>query len=609
MIWEAMDFQRIVALDSNIVERYKKYLEEREKLLVGSLRALLTAKIGEEPTPYNAIPLSEAREGLIILLRDKRKIDKTSTFLPLIEAHFKEHLKIIEGSIQELFLQVDAIPIERRGTATLSAVETLSSLLEKHLEALSLLLWRFDQQLQELPKGKERALGLRLQRKQQLDRSIIHTVQRTLRYLKAHHKAAIRHLEAYKVVREKARQACQSLMEQQLLRTRDEEVRESLYSLHLQLKMWEINRDSQIVPKQQLVRAIRHTFPPSHIEGVFRDYLNGLKQAVVEWGRVFKREGSGFFAHLLGRTQIRELLANYRRELHGLEAMVSSYRDFLYLSHPDFLVRLCWSLKIRHRAKRPVRVSAINQLMHELQLCKGLYRQMDDSLAKESPTPRGAAIEHIGGDIILLLKELGQPLASQSTQQACIEKLLTAIQRMDELGSFDQAVVEYIDQLFNTMLRLDWKYHLLPQHPLFHELYGIHQQFVAASLERAHLARMRHFTQIMQEIEGWVKIRDVARHIQEIESHVSELKGYLQNFLAHVQQQVRHAHEENEGVESVIKAISRQLLDYRYLFAHFFARLQCSKDSDTFLHHQFLFIDHYCEAVEAHLGELRRAIR
>lgn len=616
MNWEPIDFQGIATLESGIVPKFTSYLEEREKLLVQAFYKLFSHQDEQQQQPSSPAaprPLAEAYEGLVKLLREKRRGELSRALLTQIELLLTEHVELLSGSVKELFYLVDAMPIEKRGRPTLDVVKALCSSLESHIEALLSLIWRLDQQLNEsvgkANKSIWRHFQARWQGSHQINRTLILSLRASLRYLKTNYRLAASSLAAYSALHEKAEYATADLGNYRILHSLEEESQSCVRSLFLLLKMWEINKSTKLLPQHDIERALRLTFSPIEVESALKGYTRGLKQALFEWARAFKREGSTFFTHLLGRTQIKEQLSLYHEELQTLKKMTGLYRQFLYSIHPGGERKL-WGLLLWRAAAEPLVAKRLESLVNEVIFCDNLYEQMNASLAKEAPQPRGAAIRLVEGEVGRILREIGQPLASRAIQKQGIDELLVLIQQMDELGSFDQKAVDYIDNLFNTMLRLDWKYHLLSENSLFQELYEVHQQLAMPSLEPTHLRRKHHFFQITAEIVRWLADGDEHNHAQQIESHLSELRGDLQNFLAKVQRQVKHAIDGAEGdsPEVVISNTFRQLLDYRYLFANFFARLQREEGKDPTFRQQLLFIDQYFDTVEGQLEQMRKAL-
>ncbi len=180
------------------------------------------------------------------------------------------------------------------------------------------------------------------------------------------------------------------------------------------------------------------------------------------------------------------------------------------------------------------------------------------------------------------------------------------LQSLDELASSDPLVVENVTKFLSRALRADWKYNMLFDIPEFHLLYSIHQGILGPDSDRAHVTRMGEFRILTERLFKWIKEKKLIRHHHDVELDINDIKESLQDMLAYVQRTAKDPVLFNkENAASIIQDISKKLLEYRYLFNHFFHQLRGIESDEKLLRKQFLFVDHYFESIENRLIEMR----
>ena len=110
------------------------------------------------------------------------------------------------------------------------------------------------------------------------------------------------------------------------------------------------------------------------------------------------------------------------------------------------------------------------------------------------------------------------------------------------------------------------------------------------------MARLKLFKQVMHHLEHWLKEQEVNRHLQEIELDEAMLQEELQKFLAALQREDTFKEQTKEDYLSM-------LLQYRYLFNHFYHLLRNYESEGQKIRSDFLFVDNYFDAMEKQLKQ------
>jgi hypothetical protein len=271
---------------------------------------------------------------------------------------------------------------------------------------------------------------------------------------------------------------------------------------------------------------------------------------------------------------------------------VVRYRDFLHEIEPRFSVESLEYKKLATLVKQITDLDAISD-------------KFLNSLRREAP-PSATFSVYTDQAIQKHLHEMNQPLATKKNMLVEAEAALKLIDKLDEIGSYSPYVMDYVGNNLSKAMKADWKYHVLQEIPLFHQLYDIHQHLVEPIDDRQHLNRMNLFKKMIEKLENWVKEHETLKHTHEIELDINDMKGYLQDFLARVQRMARETVDKEEAIQNISNT-NRKLLDYRYLFAKFFHGLSQNNPEEKLLRKQLLFIDQYFETIEARLREMREA--
>ena len=95
---------------------------------------------------------------------------------------------------------------------------------------------------------------------------------------------------------------------------------------------------------------------------------------------------------------------------------------------------------------------------------------------------------------------------------------------------------------------------------------------------------------------------------EEIDLDIHDIKAYLQDFFAQVQRLEPEDKVvwDHERFERPLGQAAQTLLQYLYLFGHFFSHLRADHPEDRLIRKQLLFVDQYFEAIDRRIQELSK---
>lgn len=360
----------------------------------------------------------------------------------------------------------------------------------------------------------------------------------------------------------------------------------------------EAQQKKQGIPERELIRVMRRGFSIEKAAALFKSYYQFLKMTLFERSKMLKIGSKEMFEGESNKKLILEAVNGYRSEVQALWALVGQFRNFFLESHPDPYVRTRWGFPEWLVGPEPRQTIELQKLVLKLERLDRLYADIGLSIHRGRQQGESFQLSKSYREILKILHEMGQPLTSRSVLKSRSEKVLTIIQEMNELGSFNPEVIDYVGKALSKAMRADWQYHVLFEFTTFHIVYEIHQGLVGSYESRFHLNRMNKFRSIIKKLQEWVKNRDVHKHIEEIEMEMSDLQLYLQEFLAQVQRTLSDSALHPETFRKATMINSAELLEYRYLFGNFFHFLHQNEPEGKTIRNQFLFVDQYFESVE-----------
>jgi hypothetical protein len=617
-----IDFQGIISLDLVLVEQLRLYLQEKESQLSQSIANAI------HPLPREGIPPVLASgdlklfEGVETFTKNIHKvsISKYSVVAPndwelatrQINNALWENVEVLEGCVVELFRQLGQVGFEKWNPALLKAVEAIKDMLHIRLEELGWKIPRLESLLWDYRWICEKQDGKIVFFKKTfsfwksiLDRELMTSVKKSRKLLETGYKKFVTRYTEYEVLKIKIDNTLRKFNSYQVFKSLDEANREEFRTIYRLLKVWELNLRSKSLPPREPIRALRNAYSIEKAASVFREYSRSLRKVLFDRSRKIKADSNELYFDVSSRRIVGDVVKGYRAEVHTLGAAIDKYREFYLRTHPNPYVRTRWGFAEWIVGPEPSQTKDLLSILYSVEELDKLYESLGLGLQKGPAAFDSLSMSRLYQDMEQTLHEMGQPLTSRMVMRARAEKLLDQIQQMDELGSFNPDVVEYVGKAFSKGLRADWQYNVFFDIPLFHQLYEIHQGILGPIEDRNHLGRKNKFRDLITQIEGWVRNRDTHRHVHEIETDMTDMKNYLQEFLAYVQRIENEKDLSKVALKAHTSDITRQLLEYRYLFGQFFHDLHQYEPEGKMIRNQFLFIDQYLESVENKLNELK----
>lgn len=612
--WKPIDFEGITALDKSLYEQLDQFLYEKEGLLGECIVHSIQGSSKEPHLPSKSIFHLKLSEALEQFEKKIRQVGLNHNFVPtikdfhttvsLINAGLWQYVETLEGCVVELFQQLDSLGLEKWNQDMLSTVNTIKIMLMHRMEDVSWAVQRLESLL-----WKYRGLCKRegsywenlkswLPWTHLLDRGLLINLEKSKKFLGFRHKKFIDRMEDFKNFSEKIDQHVQKFQNYNMYQSLDSIDKDNFRRVYELLKLWELNQSSQSLPAFEVIKALRRVQGDERIFHVFKDYFLALKEILFSQARLFKLGPKTLWEDFSGKSLALDVLSGYRSEISTLGATVSNYRNFLLRTDPNPYVRSRWGFAEWIVGPEPAETKRLLDLGYEIESLDSLFEKLQESLKKgPSSENEELKLKQSAQFIEQWLHECSQPLTSRGIMHTKMEHIMSALVELDELGSFNKNVIDFVGQILSKSLRADWKYNTAFEIPKFQEIYQIHIGLIGRSEDRQHYNRKNKFKQIIQQIESWLKKKNTQKHIHEIEQDMSDIKILLQDFLAFVQRMTAGSSIDIKK-DKIQKEIVRQLLEYRYLFGHFFHQISQEETEGRLLRNQFLFVYQYFEAVE-----------
>jgi len=369
------------------------------------------------------------------------------------------------------------------------------------------------------------------------------------------------------------------------------------------LKMLDLDRHGKKEIATETSHALRQIASIDYIMSVFRVYFHGLEDAFfnssLEW-KSLNREGENFVE---AQQKLQSKLKDYQQELRHLMNTMSRYRTFILKNDPNPYRRSRWGFTGWIVGPEPAKAKKMARMIYAAEDLDANLTRFTVSLTRDPLIQQRVEYE-AHQEIEKLLHEMGQPLISRSMMRRRAERLLEQLKACDEVGSPQMSTIHYVEDVISKAMREDWKYHVLHEFPLFHQIYRLHKGFSEYFEDPAHAFRLERIRHLFDQIVEWVEKEGIYAHVHEIELDMNDMKTYLQDFLAAVQR-VEKEKSQDPFLDETIQRFRQQLLEYRFLFGQFFLSIMTKSPDGIQLRNQFLFVDQYFETVENILNELK----
>jgi hypothetical protein len=614
MIWKTIDFEAILSLDEPLYTQLDQYLYEKEGMLgecivhsihiVGETaqlpsKALFRLKLSE------ALEHVEKRIGHLTLNPKNRPTIKDFRMsLDLINNCLGNYVKTLEGCVMELFEQLDQVGLEKWHKDLPSVFNDLNVMLTHRIEEVSWAIRRLEKllwQYQKLCTGK-RDFGTSLKRwlpgSKLLDRHFLPILKKSRKFLGFRYQKFVDRIANYSRLQEKVQHSFNKFESYRAYNALDSNDRQNFKKVYELLKLWEFNRISAILPKQEIVQALQHVHSEEKTYQLFQEYYHALEQILFHHARLYKLSPQELWKDPVSKTLALDVLSGYRQEIHSLGETILKYRDFLMQTDPNPYMRSRLRLPEWIIGAEPTHCKRLKRLIEQVESLDILFEKLRCATEKGPSGLEETNLSYAAHDVARRLHEASQPLTSRSMMHANVESMTNILADLDELGSFNQNIIDFVGQSLSNILRVDWKYNAAFDIPKFKEVYQIHQGLMDFSKDRQHFNRKNKFKHIIQQIEFWTKKKITQRHLHEIEQDISDIKINLQDFLSFAQRALTKPKGEEQNRDDIRMEITKQLLEYRYQFGLFFYHLGKSEPKERTLRNHFLFVYQYFEAIE-----------
>lgn len=627
MIWQAIDFQGIASFDKALSEQLQQYLEDKQtyysQLIATSIPAELGASAPQLPPSDVHKKLSEGvgiftrkvNQSLLSPSTDKARWESVANSL---NTSMWEYTELLQGIAVELFQQLEQVGIEQWRPELLRVVEAIKESLLHHMEDLKWALKRLESSLWEYrlsqtPQSKSLVSRFLTIWKTIIDPNIVKNLEKSQKFLNFRYQNFQHRYEQYMDLDKQIEKRMSKFLSYHILGTLESDYQENFKRLYRMLKLWKLNQQAKAVPERELIRVLRYSINPEKASNLFKSYFQALQNKLFSQSRRLKepldqsQDEIGAANQAIRQLEFQSSLSGQRFELHTLGATISAYRSFLLESDPNPYVRTRGGFSEWIVGQEPSQTKLLTEQEFDIEKLDAHYKQLSESFRNPSETTPTSQ-EQICQQIQAILHDMGQPLASNSMMTHLANMFVNKLSEINELGSHNSEIVEQVTTLLSRAMRADWKYTALYDIPLFHDLYTIHMHILPPVTDRNHINRLRQFKLLIDKLRHWVHEKNVQIHLHEIELTINDTKAYLQDFFAQIQRISRDDSFTKANGPAVISNIYQQLLEYRYLFGHFFHQLHQTEMEEKLLRNRFLFVDHYFESIENKLIEMKEEL-
>ncbi len=599
----ATDYEGLFALTPDLVHQLQEFLQRKEADLADYLQqAFLPSPgtyhlpfINTHTTDFNLSELIPSLEEMTRRLYDTQPIQERQRHWKDLRNNINKRLwnyvETLESASTELYEELSLIGFDRWRSELFENLKKINSDLLRRLEDLKLIIHKLEKILWEYRSIKEsRGQWGILERFQfwftdTLDKELKTNVDKTEQFLKLKFKDFSDKFDAYCKVDPIVSETLDRCGDYLIIKKMERSSQDRIILLEVLLKCWEAAKSKYKILQDDIARSIYQSVNINRVPALFKEYSTAIKKALFETGRSFKN--GDLFAL---KPMLDEGIGLIRKELKGFKSAASLYREFI-------------------QNKDPTQANELVHIIYELQHQDQLYEKLTASLARFDDPEQGPYQESLHKEIEGILHTMGQPLISRKGMRSQTHVLVPRLQDCDELGSSQESIIDFMGEVLNKALRLDWKYQTLQEVPGFHELVAYHLGLLGPIQDRSHINRYGKFKKIIQHIEQWVKGGKTYRHVDEIELDMNDIKEYLQDFLASIQRSIREIPQQDKETLRERRGIySQMLLEYRYLFANFFNILRQQGDEGEYIRNQFQYIDRYFDAIEMQLNNLKDSL-
>lgn len=593
------EFLEIVLGDRKAVEELDHFLIEREGLLAEALWLALDSE--------NALKKNGVFAGITAVLPPLEKAiaskneqpswTKTTVIRQMNEALW-EHVELLEGCIRELFAQISGIGIDNWLSILRETVVGFEQVLLQHLDAVEKTVERLEASFHgpSTLRSLLHTVAQRwLRRDLRLDRALVPSIHHSKKLLESHYSLFIEQYTEHQKRTELVNEQAQKLKDYEILKTLDTSAVDEFLSLYRLVRWWEnSNRKRESIPLELSVALKKLSRDKTYF--LLRHYYQLLEETLFDKSRTIKTAPTELFSDVRGRAFFTETLQALSHEVHTLGFTISRYRELILRTDANPYVRARWNFYDTFAGPEPKYTAKLTELNYQVEELNSLYKHLYRALEQGPGHEKRELFLQLKDEIESSLHLIGQPLIPLHLFHKGAEKILQKLDSLDELGSYGQESLNYVRHVLDRLLRANWSGHPLFEIPLFLQLYNLHQKIIGPSADEAHRQRLLKLDILLEQIRQKISDENTLTN-QGIDYDLNDIKGYLQDFLATLQRSLKDDTASAKRAKQHAEDAAQQLLEYRYLFGFFLAKLHTYTDID-YLYHQLLFVDHYFESIE-----------
>lgn len=624
MMWQSYETQnRGIVLDEPMAEQLNDYLSGKEAELSNQIIEMILLIEGipslKDSYSRSSIKLSDAVEefGRKVTWAGQSSRSKIS------EGQWKQaaqkmnekiwnYVEVLEGCVVELFQQLDQIGFEQWNVDLVRTATSIKDELNHRMEDLLWAIRRLEEQLKTYRWSCEAREGkwvgwrkLFFSFSKMLDRSIQPAILKCSKFLNFRYRKFLERYAGYLQMHEGVQEKMDDLYGYRVLSSMDVDQQDKIKQLCFYLDLWEQNNESRMLQRAEPVRVVRSCLSIDRASALFHEYYTSLRNAVFDKSRLIKQQFRHVFIDKHSREPVLDNILGYRDEIKFLNQLITKYQSFCELTAKGAdRSWLKYFSKLFSHQEEPKQLKDFQKLASQLKKLDhqagGFYNAL-----RQDPLPVSALTPELKDEINHHLHEMGQPLASKDLMKRSAKWLVVALQKLDEMGSFDPATTKYICRTLSRAMSKDWKYQVLQENPAFHQLYETHEQIININEDRQHQLRLGKFQRVLSQLDGWIKNEEMGKRAHEVELDINDIKAYLQDYLASIQRlepKEDHGEGGSDDVGDVaLDNAAEAFLQYLYLFGQFFAKLDNDRSEHRLLRRHLLFIDQYFEEIDRKL--------
>lgn len=590
----------LIKLNRSLLEQFRLFLDQKESKLADQLMLsapLIPGSIEKIPLQGSGhLRLSQALQMLGERLRGYKEQEVSEeewrSGIALVNQALWEYAELLQDAVQELVFQLQQADFNSWNHNFFVVVSAFKELLFQRIEDL---IWTY-RRLEELLLAY-RARARRLKNlwgffgkffrwfSGPLDRSILNHLFRSEELLSMHYKQFTASYESFNAMAAKEKEEERKFQNFWGLKELPSEQRDLFIELHRLVKISEENSKTLVLKPQNLIAATKNLAKSGKVSLLFRSYIRELRKKLFEMSRKWQNESD---------SALEEVVGGLKSELLILGKVIGSYREMWLSSAANPYLKTRWSFTEWIIGPEPRKTKDLKLQIYEIETLASWYQHLLEAIKKGEIENSDIKRRLLFEEIDQILHEMGQPLSSRSSLQGRAERLISLIEKADELGSSLGNVQEPLTRIFLRALRSDAKYQVLHDFLQFENLYSIHRGLMPPLHDPAHEKRVKLFYCVIHHVQYWLKEHLMVENGENLETEEAAIQEELQKLLASLQKDQIPIHERTTHLQ--------MLLEYRYIFSCFFHSLRPHNVEGREVRSQFSFVDQYLDAIEIRLA-------